>query len=285
MAGEGDQVEVLDPPAPVEGEQLPGGETPPGDTEAEDDSVVITIGEAEPPAEEDDKAAPAWVKELRKTNKEQARKLRELEQAAAERQKAEAPATLKKPSMADPDIDYDTDKYEERFAAWNTQQAAQAEAQRKQQEAQKAHDDAWVARLDGYGKAKTELKVPDFEDAETAAASVLSQTQAAIIVSGADNAAQVVYALGKNPEEAKKLAAITDPVKFAFAVAKLETKLKVAPRKPAPPAPERKLGGTSGVSGSPDQNLDKLRAESEKTGDHSKVMAYRRQQKEKAVQQ
>ena len=48
-----------------------------------------------------------------------------------------------------------------------------------------------------------------------------------------------MYALGKNPKKAKELGEITDPVKFAFAVAKLETQLTVTSRKQVPP-PEKK---------------------------------------------
>ena len=106
-------------------------------------------------------------------------------------------------------------------------------------------------------KAKSELKVSDFEDAEEVVASLFSVTQRGIIINGSDSHALMVYAIGKNPAKAKELAAITDPVKFCFAVAKMETQLKVTPRKLAPP-PERRIGGTSGVGGSVDQNLEKL---------------------------
>jgi hypothetical protein len=87
-----------------------------------------------------------------------------------------------------------------------------------------------------------------------------------------------VYALGKNPKKLKELASITDPVKFAFAIAKLETQLKVSNKKPAPP-PEKVVGGTAPIRGAVDSTLERLRADAERTGDYSKVFAYRKQKR------
>lgn len=255
-----------------------GGETPPADPPEDDGEVIVTIGEAAPAAEEEDetKAAP-WIRELRKTNREQARELRELRQKAAA--PANEPVAVPKPTLEA--CDYDTEAFERKYEAWQAQQSQAAEEKRKKDDAQKAADDAWQARMASYTKAKSELKVSDFEDAEEVVASLFSVTQRGIIINGSDSHALVVYAIGKNPEKAKELAAISDPVKFCFAVAKLETQLKVTPRKIAPP-PERRINGNSGVGGSADQNLDKLRAEAQKTGDMSKVVAYNRQLKQKA---
>jgi hypothetical protein len=102
-----------------------------------------------------------------------------------------------------------------------------------------------------------------------------------MILQGADNPALLVYALGKNPKRAKELASIKDPVKFAFAVARLETQLKVTKRK-ASSKPEPTISGTGRPSGSVDNTLERLRTEAEKTGDYSKVYAYKQRQKRTA---
>jgi hypothetical protein len=120
--------------------------------------------------------------------------------------------------------------------------------------------------------------VRDFEDAEATAQELFDVTQQGIVVQGADNPALVIYALGKNPKKAQEIASIKDPVKFAFAVAKLEKELKVTNRKAAPP-PERTIQGTGRVSGSVDSTLERLRAEALKTGDMTKVVAYKRQKR------
>ena len=140
---------------------------------------------------------------------------------------------------------------------------------------------AWQAKLDTYGTQKSALKVRDFEDAEATAQEVLSVTQQGVILSGADNPAVVVYALGKNPKKAKELAAISDPVKFAFAVAKLETQLKVTPRKSAP-LPESTVRGSARSSGAADSTLERLRVEADRTGDRTKVARHMREQRAKA---
>jgi hypothetical protein len=137
---------------------------------------------------------------------------------------------------------------------------------------------AWQSKLDGYGKAKAELRVKDYEDAEAVAQELFSITQQGVVLQGADNPALVIYALGKNPKKAKELSDIKDPVKFAFAVAKLEKELKVTNRKQAP-APERVVTGTGRSSGAVDSQLERLREEAARTGNMSKVVAYKRQKK------
>jgi hypothetical protein len=86
----------------------------------------------------------------------------------------------------------------------------------------------------------------------------------------------VVYALGRDAARLKDLAAITDPIMFAAAISKLEGKLKVTTRN-APPPPEKKVTGSAPISGTVDSNLDRLRDEAAKTGDYTKVLAYKRQ--------
>lgn len=247
--------------------------------EGADDEVVVTIGEEPPASQEEEVAkAPEWVRELRKSSREKDRKIRELEDKLKATTGAETkPAPLgKKPTLED--HDYDADKFEAALADWYDrkrkadEEAARVEAEQK--EAQKA----WQAKLDAYGKAKTELKVKDFDDAEATVQEMFSATQQGIMLQGAENPALLVYALGKNPKKLKELSSTTDPVKFAFAVAKLETQLKVTNRKAAPP-PEKTVRGTGPVSGTVDSQLERLRAEAEKSGDYSKVMAYRRQKR------
>ena len=98
------------------------------------------------------------------------------------------------------------------------------------------------------------------------------------MLQGADNPALVIYALGKNPKKAKELADIKDPVKFAFAVAKLEKELKVTNRRAAPP-PERVVSGTGRSSGAVDSTLERLREDAARTGNMTKVIAYKAQKR------
>jgi len=247
--------------------------------EADDDEVMVTIGEEAPPPEEHAQA-PEWVRELRKQHRQLQREKRELEERLKTvSQPAERPIAVgKKPTLEE--HDYDAEKYENELAAWFERKRKADEAEARARAAEAEANQAWQAKLDGYGKAKADLKVRDFEDAEAQVSETFSVTQQGVLLQGADNPALLVYALGKNPSKAKELAAIKDPVKFAFAVAKLETQLKVQNRKAATP-PEKTVRGTGPVSGAVDSTLERLRADAERTGDFSKVMAYKRQQKAK----
>lgn len=281
--GEGDDLPGASTEAEEEEESFEQEEES-SEEEDDDDGVIVTIGDEKPPVDdEEEKAAPKWVKDLRKQTKEQAKRIRELEQ---EREAAKATSTPKVPELGPKptldDCDYDAEEFETRLTAWHDRKRQVEQAKADEQKQVEAQQQEWQGRLTTYAKAKEGLKVRDFDDAESTVLSTLSVTQQGIIVQGADNSALVVYALGKNPAKAKELAGITDAVKFAFAIAKLETQLKVQAKSKSAPAPEGKIrGGGAAISGSVDSNLERLRAEAEKTGDYSKVTQYRKQQKEK----
>lgn len=280
----------------IEGEENPGddeqidqheGDTLEGDQEGEEasgneevsDEVVITIGDEKPPEEDEQNAAPAWVKELRKSDREKAKRIRELEQqVAAASQKTPVDALGAKPTLEG--CDFDSDKFETDLTAWHDRKRVfddQAAKQRKNEEDAQAE---FNGRVNAYNAAKAALKVPDFEDAEAVVLGMFNPTQQAIMVKH-KLAEKVVYAVGKNSTEAKKLAAINDPVDFAFAVADLGNQLKITPRK-APPPPENKIRSTSGASSAVDNVLERLQAEADKSGDRSKVAAYMRSKKQSA---
>ena len=247
------------------------------DGEGDNDEVIVSIGEEAPPPEEQTHA-PEWVRELRKTNRELQRQNRELQGKLQSTAQTETkPVVLgKKPSLEE--YDYDADKFEVALADWFDRKRQADESNAKQEAEVMNQQKAWQAKLDGYGKAKAELRVKDFEDAEAVAQELFNITQQGVVLQGADNPALVIYALGKNPKKAKELSDIKDPVKFAFAVAKLEKELKVTNRRAAPP-PERIVSGTGRVSGAVDSTLERLRAEAEKTGNMTKVIQYKAQKR------
>jgi hypothetical protein len=248
------------------------------DDEGDDDEdVVISIGEESPPQEEETRA-PEWVRELRKSNREKERKIRELEaQLNAAPTETKPVALSKKPTLED--CDYDSEDYESKLAAWYDHKRDYDAAQANAQAQRDAEAKSWQDKLDSYAKARASLKVRDYDDAEAVALDTFNVTQQGIVIQGSENPALIIYALGKNSTKAKELASINDPVKFAFAVAKLETQLKVTNRKAAT-TPERTISSGGGrISGSVDSHLDRLREEALKTGDMSKVMAYKRSKK------
>ena len=239
--------------------------------EGEDEDIITIDGESQPVQEETQKA-PTWVTELRKTNralKDEIRKLKE------EKVRVETPSqTVSVPSKPTLEqFDYDAEEFEVALENWHNQKL---EAQKKEQESIKAKEGEkaqWQKTLDTYQEHKQKLRVKDFDDAQEEVTDKLSVIQQSVILSGADNPAVVVYALGKNKAKIEELAKITDPVKFAFAIAKLESKMKV--EKKSAPAPERTIKGTANASGI-DSTLESLRREAERTNDYTKVNAYKK---------
>lgn len=273
----GDEAEELQLEADdeAEDEQAEPVEAEAEESETDDDGLVVSI-DGESPAPEE--AAPEWVRDLRKQHREQKRRNRELEQELEQMRNQGQRAQPLGPKPTLEVYDYDTDKYEAALANWFDRKRRHDAEQEAVQRQQQAITQQWEQKQQEYFRRKEALKARDFDDAEDVVKDILNVTQQGIIVKGAENPEIVVYALGKNPKKAQELAQIDDPIDFAFAISKLEAKLKVATKKSAPP-PEKTVKGQGRVSGSVDSTLERLRAEAEKTGDYSKVIRYKKQLK------
>ena len=248
------------------------------DEDAIEGEVVISIGDKTPEPEPEEKD-PKLVNRLRKLLREAERKARDAERRL---QVTQVPSESKPPELgAKPkleDHDYDAEKFETALATWFERKRLVDERAAKAKQAEEAQAQAWQGKLNAYSQAKASLRVRDYEESEAAVVETLDVTQQGIIVSGADNPAIVTYALGKDPAKLKELAAIKDPVKFSFAVAKLETQLKVAP-KAKPPTPEQTPKGAAPKSNAIDSTLERLREEAQRTGNADRLLAYKRQLK------
>ncbi|WP_146174390.1 hypothetical protein [Paraburkholderia caribensis] len=259
-----------------------GGEGEPneGDEEGEFD---FQFGEEAPPAsegQEEQNNAPQWVKDLRKQNVELNRRLREMEAKGKQQPQEPAVPTLgAKPKLED--FDYDEGKFDAALGQWYEDKRKVDAAAAEEQEAGRRRQEAIEARLNGYRGEAASLRRKDFQEIEGEVVTVLSVEQQGILLAGADKPATLVYALGRYPNKLRELAKIKDPVRFAFAAAKLEKELKVTTRTANKPAPEGRVSSSSGaaVTGSGEKKLEQLRAEAERTGDYSKVVAYKAQLK------
>ena len=251
-------------------------ETVPEEDEEED--RIITIGDAPAEGEADEDAhqeTPGWVKKVRKVNRklegENKRLKRQLEEAA---KPAEKPVELgTKPTLAS--CKYDDSKYEtELISFYEKKRVVEQQASEKAKVVEQQNK-SWQERQEHYVELKKEHSFKDFEETEETVSATFSPTQQALIVEGADDAALLVYALGKNPKKLEELAKITNNVKFIFAVSKLESQLKVTSKKA--PSPEKRVssGKAGGITGNTDKTLDRLRDEAAKTGDYTKVTAYK----------
>ena len=249
--------------------------------------VVIEGLQQEAADEPPEDRAPQWVRDLRKEAREKDRVIRALEQKLAAAQPAPAAIVVgDEPTLEG--CGYNGEKFAQEYKAW-LKRSQQADQQRAEAEkAAKAQNEAWSQRITCYQNEKAGLKVKDFDAAETVVLGAFDQLQQSILVAGAEKPGLLMYALGKNPGKARELAAIKDPVKLAFALARLEEKLKVTPRKPSAAAETRlpaggRAAGEAALETSPDRTLDKLREEALKTGDLSKVIQYKNSLKARAA--
>jgi hypothetical protein len=239
------------------------------------EEMVVTIGDkpVEDKETEEERPTPIWVKKVRQQNRELARELREMRKQLAAKPTKDELVVGEKPTLSG--HDYDTEKYEAALASWYDRKRQADERIAKAKAEEEEVNKRWTSKLNAYSQAKASFRASDFAEAESVVTDLLNVTQQGIIVSGANDPAMVIYALGKNEGEAKKLAAIKDPVEFAFAVAKLEGQVKVSTRKPST-SPESKIVGNERATGAVDPILERLRTEAEKTGDYTKVSAYKR---------
>lgn len=243
--------------------------------EEETDEDIVTIGEPEEEAQQEQEAAPQWVKDLRKSHKKIKAENRELkEQLDKFQPKAVDPGP--KPTLES--CDYDSDQYEQKLSNWYESKRQADEQQRKVAEQQQQQEQEYRQRLMDYQEKKRSLKVRNYDDAESTVEEMLNIPQQNILIEISKNPALVVYALGNNPKRLAELAAIQNPHRFSYEIANLESQLKINKRKPKT-VPEKTIKGTGNISGTVDSNLDRLRAEAERTGDYSKVMRYKRQKR------
>lgn len=248
-------------------------------TEEPGEEVVISIEGESPTPNEAEEKAPEWVKQLRKDHKELVKRNRELEEQIKVTTPVKQEVTLgEKPTLEN--CDYDADKFEAELLAYQERKLKVASDEKAKKEANDKINAEWQNSLATYKEASTKLGVKNFVDAEDFVRDTLSVMQQGIVVSGASNPALVVYAIGTNPKHAQALAKITDPIKFAFAIAKLEGTLKVTKREAPQPEKAVRSGGAP-ISGTVDATLERLRAEAEKSGNYSKVVAYKNQLKAK----
>ncbi len=244
--------------------------TEPESEVAESEEISVTIGDDEP--EDEVEKAPQWVKDLRKENRELKKQLR------TQAPQSQEVALPKKPSLSDDDIDYDPEKFEQALESWyEVKKQHDAKIQAEEAEKNKVQQ-TYQEKYNAYLREKESLGVKHFDEAEQVVLDTLNQIQQSIVVKHAKNSALVVYALGKNPKYAKELADIKDPIEFAIRMKEIEEKLNVSKRGKTP-EPETRVSGNRGTVSAITGTLKALEEEAMRTGDRSKVIAYKRANK------
>lgn len=248
-----------------------------GDDNAADednDEVEILFGDEAAPASEE-ASEPDLIRKLRAELREKSTKLAKYDRG--EIQPPAAPKVIEvgpKPTLAA--CDYDEERFEAERDAWDerSRQAEEAKAANQRQV------DAYQAELnkdvERYQTAKAALGLRDFQVSQDTVRDALSQTQISGILQAADDSAKVIYALGKHPAKLEALKAITNPVKFIAAVAKLEGTLKVTKTSRKAPELDTPVRGSAPLSANKDKHLERLEKEADRTNDRTAVIAYKR---------
>lgn len=243
------------------------------DEEKPGDEIVIDV-------EETSEKTPNWVTNLRKKTRELEKENKQL-RAAMDSQNTPAVFDKKKPELSD--FDFDSEQYEEAYSNWinekrNYEAEIEEQSRRKKEESDKVQQN-WENKLANYRKSAKSFSennnIADYGEAEETVSGILTEQQAAIIVQGSSKPETVIYGLYRNKKLLEEMAAISDPIDFSFAISKVEDKIRMKGRKPKS-EPEKRVndsGQSRDLAG--DRNLEKLRADAEKTGDYSKVRAYK----------
>jgi len=242
-------------------------------TETDEVAEVITFGDDEAPEDKDDVPAPEWVKDLRKQNRKQAREIADLKKAKADEKPSQLSA---KPTLEG--VGYDEDKYAAKLGDWYNEKRAHDDAATAKENEAEQQQQAWQSRLGEYNEAKTSFDSDTIEDAEAIARETLSETQQGVLIEAlGKSAAPLLVGLAANEKRLKALASIKNPIRFAAEAARLESIMKTTTRRPKT-SPEKRIVG-SGDSSKGGKTLEKLEAEAERTGNRTKVQAFKRQQR------
>jgi hypothetical protein len=252
--------------------------------EADEASYEDQDEEGSPPVEDqDNNGKKNWVTEVRRKHRELERENRELKQKmqSLEQPKQEVLQLPPEPELSD--YDWDEADYKKAVHEWYSIKAKVD--QQKAVEEQKAQMQQYeqTKKFDDYNKAKASFDKREFDESEFIATTLLTVPQQNMLLQYSDDPAALVYKLGKNHKDIKKLSDIQDPIMFIKELAKTEERMKaVKVNKAAAPKaesgiPRKSGGGTGGIN----SNLDRLRQKAEQTGDYTAYFAARRSTKNK----
>lgn len=178
---------------------------------------------------------------------------------------------LKKPNPDEFDLGTQDPDYQRQDSAY-TQALVQKEVSRQVSEStkqttvstgQNQQRQELVKKQEGHYERASILKVKDYSDTEDKAIDILGNDVVNQIISNFDDSPHLLYYLGKNPQEAEKIASLieSNPILGVAEIGRLRSEIKVKPKtKSNAPNPDEEIEGKSGAPTDPFQRkLDKLR--------------------------
>lgn len=255
-------------------DELPEQDAP--DTAEDDGETVIAFSDEVEGGEQE----TPLIKKLREQLRETQRQLRSRATPAV--QDAD-PEPVVPPLKRIEDFDYDSDRHAEYLAqrddaiesraTWRTRQSERDAARKREADQQNRQIE----------QQRNALGVSDYDARAETVRSVLSDAQIAVLLNGAENPAQLIYALGRSQAKLDTLAGEENLARFAVKLGNLEKDVKVQKRKAPPPETQVRGATASIASGGDDKELARLEKLAERTGDRSPVIAYRRSLKARAA--
>lgn len=262
--------ELLDDEQDIEDSQDDEQDADGGEAESQDDSDDDALdfsfdddGDSSDPFKGQE--APEWVKKVREENRELKRQLKQREAQQMPQQVLREEPTLD-------DHDYDDEAFKQDYAQWlQEKQQIDAQVQAERQKYQQYHE-RYKADVDAI-----KAKAPDYDEVELSVVDVLSEQKQGLLQMLVDNPAKVVYALGKNsPAQLDRLSKLDD-IQFAKQIVLMEMQMSSKTKSRNQNKPKPKTHELEGAAGGADTRLAKLEAEADRTGDRSKVAAYKKQ--------
>ncbi|SJM37820.1 hypothetical protein A1019T_01805 [Psychrobacter pasteurii] len=247
-------------------EQDADGEEAESQDDSDDDALDFSFdddGESSDPFKGQE--APEWVKKVREENRELKRQLKQREAQQMPQQVLREEPTLD-------DHDYDDEAFKQDYAQWlQEKQQIDAQVQAERQKYQQ-YRERYKADVDAI-----KAKAPDYDEVELSVVDVLSEQKQGLLQMLVDNPAKVVYALGKNsPAQLDRLSKLDD-IQFAKQIVLMEMQMSSKTKSRNQNKPKPKTHELEGAAGGADTRLAKLEAEADRTGDRSKVAAYKKQ--------
>jgi hypothetical protein len=181
------------------------------------------------------------------------------------------------------------EQFEVDLLAWNERKRQAGERETQAQAAARKQQERWEAQHRDLDAGYSELRAPGKDVARSTVEDQFPGEQFAYLVKAAGkNAPAFVLALGSasdKREELKSLAADGSWAEFIATAAVMAKEVNVQRRKPTTaPDQNHAARGASGLgsAGSAEKRLAALEAEADRTGDRSKVIAFKRAQKEQS---
>ena len=141
-----------------------------------------------------------------------------------------------------------------------------------------------MTKLEQHYERADKLAMPNYEELEDKAIGVIGNDFAKVIMSNTDKSHLILGHLGANSGKAQELADLlqTDPVAALVKAVEIGSRLNIKTKHSNAPDPERNVSGGKASMSTSDIKLEKLRAEASKTGDMSKLLAYKKKLKANA---